>query len=359
MLNTQQEAAIRSNASRVIINAGPGTGKTHTIIAAAEENRFGSTILITFTNRAAKEMQERISYKPEHLGTIHSFAYRELMRLAKKLHFRVRILKETSIRKIIKLIFEENDFGVYVSSVLQNEAYLYLMNESTDFDPRKLKMFIEIKKLYNKYKEQNQLFDITDTPKYLLQKLRHYQINLGYNLILVDEAQDLDETQYELIQLLGNRVVAIGDPRQSIYMFRGATPAIFQRFIQDGYELHNLTQNYRSKQEIIDFVGLDLECLRGSGGSIINSTAIFFYAPQILCRTNREVEQLQMYYPHVMTIHAAKGLEFNNVCVVDFNAETEEEQNIRFVALTRAKDRLGVLKFQEVISYLIDNYQDL
>ena len=142
MLNHQQKTAIESQANRIIIDASAGTGKTSTIIAAAEQHRFGSTILITFTNKAAEEMQSRISYKPAHIGTIHSLAYKELMKLAKKLDFRVRILKEASVRKIIKLIFDENDLGIYVSNVVLGEAFQYIASESGGFDSRKTKNFL-------------------------------------------------------------------------------------------------------------------------------------------------------------------------------------------------------------------------
>ena len=87
---------------------------------------------------------------------------------------------------------------------------------------------------------------------------------------------------------------------------------------------------------------------------VMNDLTIFKYGPQILCRTNREADEIRRYYPSVMTVHAAKGLEFNNVCVIDFPVETEEEQNIMFVALTRARDRVAVLKYQNVIRFLFD-----
>jgi superfamily I DNA/RNA helicase len=142
-------------------------------------------------------------------------------------------------------------------------------------------------------------------------------------------------------------------------MFRGATPEIFERFITDGYEYHTLDINYRSKQEIIDNAGVELKCDRGVGGEIIKNTNILRYGPQILCRTNKEVEQIKKLYPSVMTVHGAKGLEFNNVCVINFTIESEEDANIMFVALTRAKDRIAILKFAEVLNYFVENSQDL
>ena len=58
-----------------------------------------------------------------------------------------------------------------------------------------------------------------------------------------------------------------------------------------------------------------------------------------------KVDQIKRYYPNAMTVHAAKGLEFDNVCVVDFNADDEESANVMFVALTRAKIELELLNF--------------
>lgn len=359
MLNQKQLEAVTSESNRIVINASAGTGKTHTIIAAAKEHKFGSTVLITFTNRAADEMAARLDYKPCFVGTIHKFARLELLKLAQKYNFRVRLLKEASIRKIIKLIFDENDFGIYVSNVLLGEAFQAIVSDEVEFDSRKMKVFTKVKELYNKYKEQNQLYDLTDTPKYLLKKLQDYNITLDYDLVLVDEAQDLDETQYNLVQLLGRRIIAIGDPKQSIYIFRGATHEIFERFVSDGYRSYTLDINYRSKQEIIDNAGVELKCERGYGGQVLKDTSILRYGPQILCRTNHEVDQIKKLYPSVMTVHAAKGLEFNNVCVVDFNIDDIEDENIMFVALTRAKDRVGILKFSEVLNYLIDYDRDL
>ena len=351
LLNQEQKKVLKSTSNRIIVNASAGTGKTLTLIGLANENAFVKTALITFTNKAADEMKARLTHRPFYVGTIHGFAMKELYNLAAKLGFRVRILKEPSIRKIIAKIYEENDFGVYVSNHLLSETYAFIADPSLEFDRRKMKLFNEVRKLYYKYKEQNQLYDPTDTPAYLLKKLRDYNLTLDYELVLVDEAQDLDPIQYELVQLLGRRIVAIGDPKQSIYMFRGATPDIFARFAADGYEEHTLKLNYRSKQEIIDNAGIELECIKGYGGSVLGKE-IFNFGPMVLCRTNEEVDRVKRFYPSTMTVHAAKGLEFNNVCVVDFAVETEEDKNIMFVALTRAKDRIAVLKINEVLNTL-------
>lgn len=355
MLDNSQTKIIQSQKSHIIVNAGPGTGKTNTLIAMAQAQTNQNIALITFTNRAADEMRERLTFSPHHIGTIHSFAKKELYKLAREKRFRVRIMKESTVRKIIQKIFEENDFGVFASSHVLNEAFLAISGQEFNFTTVKRKLFTRVEEEYKKYKRQNRLYDYTDTPEYLLQKLIDYDMRLNYDWILVDEAQDLDSIQYDLIQRVSNNVFAIGDPKQSIYLFRGATPEIFNRFVADGYELFTLENNYRSKKELLDYANVDLHAVRGSGGQILTTGEIFRYGPMVLCRTNKEVERILPYYPNVMTIHAAKGAEFNNVCVVDFDVLTEEDTNIMFVALTRAKDRIAKIKLHEVLNWLWNN----
>jgi hypothetical protein len=120
--------------------------------------------------------------------------------------------------------------------------------------------------------------------------------------------------------------------------------------------------NYMGKLDYIERSHIKAE--RGFGGSVIciNPPAMInyitnaeYYEPvdaireelqlpyQFLCRTNKEVKQLQeLGYSFVSTVHQAKGLEFDNVMVVDFELSSEEEINIAYVAATRARNRLMV-----------------
>ena len=76
---------------------------------------------------------------------------------------------------------------------------------------------------------------------------------------------------------------------------------------------------------------------------------------QILCRTNRQVKKIQSFgIDNVSTIHQAKGLEFDNVILTDFPIDCDEELNVAYVAMTRAKNTLCTIRF-EVLCYIICN----
>ena len=78
----------------------------------------------------------------------------------------------------------------------------------------------------------------------------------------------------------------------------------------------------------------------------------------ILCRTNKQVKEVKSWgYNNVSTIHQAKGLEYNNVVVIDFEIDTIEELNIAYVALTRARDNLLVIDWNNLYYYWQGGYR--
>lgn len=82
------------------------------------------------------------------------------------------------------------------------------------------------------------------------------------------------------------------------------------------------------------------------------------YYPMILCRTNKQVKEIRSWgYNNVSTIHQAKGLEYDNVVVVDFEIDTIEELNIAYVALTRARDNLLVIDWNNLYYYWQGGYR--
>lgn len=357
--NAEQQSIIESEETNIIINAGPGTGKTHTLIGAVnyymQNNPDAKVAMITFTNNAADEMRKRLSVKPQFVGTIHSFAYYELMYLAEKENFRVRILQESQIAQIVKhLVREATSKRRYNEAFLEKNCYLYILNPN-EFSKQNdvLSIYRDVERLYEEYKRKSDLYDFRDTPRYLLNKLKYYNQLLPYDKIYVDEVQDIDEEQFELILHCKGEKFAIGDPKQSIYMFRGASKEVFDKFEINGFSLYNLKYNYRSKQEIIDFARTGLIAERGRGGKVLYDESIFRYNPMILCRTNKEVEEIQKYYPYACTIHASKGLQFHSVLVPKFAfINGEEDENVWFVACTRAEDNLGVMSFDDIMKYL-------
>ena len=369
--NTEQLTVIKSQEPYILVNSGPGTGKTTVLVGAATEymnnNPDKKVTMITFTNKAADEMAHRIGILPQvdFVGTIHGFAKRYLYELAAKAGFRVRILQDEQVKQIIYQVVCSID---YINKKDRNkfasEGFYFIMNKSTFFKEfkgyRVDRTLFEIDQLYQEYKIENGLYDRLDTPRYLLDKLIQYEEVLHCDKIFVDEAQDLDPTQYTLLQYFTGDKFAIGDPRQAIYQFRGASEHIFNQFVTDGYKQYTLNQNYRSYQEILDYSDTGLIATRGRGGKIYCDGTIFNHRPMILCRTNKEVNTIRnkLYYPYVSTIHGAKGLEYDYVVVVDFEMKEPEDENVMFVGLTRAKNGLAILDFEDVYKNLMNRKMD-
>jgi superfamily I DNA/RNA helicase len=240
------------------------------------------------------------------------------------------------------------------------------------------------------------LYDFTDLPQYLLNMLNEYEEEIyDIDAFFVDECQDIDETQFKIFdKVMARKKFYIGDDRQAIYAFNGALEDAFERYSADGYKFFELDVNYRSKQSIMDVAdsfrefcdggyitdvqtikGSNITCDRGKGGCVYfidkkgecttTSNAptedpkqvieLLLSKPDtmILCRSNKQVRKLQaLGITNCSTVHQAKGLEYQNVILTDILAETNEELNIAYVGMTRAKDELCVINFEYLIGLL-------
>ena len=368
--NESQFKAINSQESKILITAGAGTGKTSTLIGAVnkyiEDNPMSNRIiLLTFTNQAANEMRERLNKEINFIGTIHSFAIRELGSLAYKYNFRLRFLTPEIIKNLLLEFFNYFDMGD--RKYLINSCYNYIMNKGQFLKNKKNKVYPiykKVEKLYQDYKEDKDMFDFTDAPQYLLKKLKDYDETLNYDAVFIDEGQDLSPDQFELLvkeYTIANKKFIIGDEKQSIYQFSGASSNLFNSIKKEGFVHYSLELNYRSNQEILDFANAELIAAKGKGGKIFNNPQeLLTFKPRILCRTNAEVNEIEKYYSNVSTIHAVKGLEYEYVLVIDFPIKDEEDENIMYVALTRAKKGVGLFDYDNVIKcFKISQYKNL
>lgn len=402
MYNNEQLSAINAAENKIVVIAPPGSGKTHTMVGAIEHfiktTSPTKVVAITFTKKAAEELKSRLFAIDNvlHVATIHSWSLAKLNELSVKHKFRVKLLEELQIMEILKPFMDE--YNIAVRS--RYSCYYHVMgNINPDLDIRIKAKFDAIREKYIKYKRDRHLYDFTDLPLYLKVKLEDYNEFIEADGLFVDEFQDVDPDQLEVF----NRVVAakkfyIGDPDQSIYLFRGATQEIFSK-IKD-FTVYKLSINYRSYQPIVDFassfklgakddtsitdavytpLGI-IRTIRGENpnkdftvmisyrskmrnpidGTLISAKSFLqdqlekvHY--QVLCRTNREAKELiEFGLTNAMTIHQAKGLEFKNVLVVDFMVQSEEDINIAYVALTRAEDKLVVANYDNLIYALED-----
>ena len=396
--NEKQLAAINSEEAQVVVIASPGSGKTHTMIAAIknyiDKNPDKNTVAITFTKKATEDIQSKIFISNNKLSvaTIHSWSLSELNRLSLKYKFRVKILAEDKIRSILKPLMEEYK----VHEKLQDSCYMYMMGTiNPDLHQNVRAKFDAIFTKYTNYKRTRYLYDFTDLPLYLKDLLEEYDEYINIGGLFVDEFQDVDPTQLEVFdRVVAEKKFFIGDPDQAVYIFRGATKEIFNKLVD--FKVYKLDINYRSYQPILDFASSfktqvkdkwwinkttyaymrEMQAIRGDGkgecqlfldrrgrffdmiinGPTLSPKEVFKEqlennSYQVLCRTNIEAKTLQkLGLKNATTIHQAKGIEFKNVLLIDFELQNEEDKNVAYVGLTRAKDKLIVCHYETLLN---------
>ncbi|MBN1264357.1 MAG: UvrD-helicase domain-containing protein [Anaerolineales bacterium] len=286
-LNSQQQQAVSADPGAVLVLAGPGSGKTrvltyrigHLIVDRGLDP--GSILALTFTNKAAREMRNRVSsLLKEHsipsgdryvtLGTFHSVAARILRREAEALpvtrDFAIfdQSDQQSLVRQIMK-VFKIDTKQYHPVSI--HNAISSAKNEMVSADAYQAHSYFEevVRRVYPEYERLlrvNNALDFDDLLVMLASLLRreplvtaHYRRN--YQHILVDEFQDTNMVQYQLLRLLAGEspdLFVVGDPDQSIYRWRGADHRNVERFRKDypDAKTYLLEQNYRSTQIILD-----------------------------------------------------------------------------------------------------------
>ena len=276
-LNPQQQKAVCHWKTPLLVVAGPGTGKTLTLTRRIAHlichgiARPEQVLAITFTNKAAEEMQERLALLLGRdtrvtVQTFHSLGY-EILREQRRLSGEsreMRILDETQVEDLLKEVCtgsagnmprrERMGLLEEISRVKQN---LQAPEAFETSDPG----FASTYRRYDEALERAGGVDLDDLivlPVRLLENnpevLSHYRER--FRFLSVDEYQDINHAQYRLVQLLspqGENLCVIGDPDQAIYGFRGADSRYFLRFKNDypGAEIVCLEQNFRSSETIL------------------------------------------------------------------------------------------------------------
>ena len=282
-LNPAQREAVEHVEGPLLVLAGAGSGKTRvlTMRIAALIDRHGvppdRIFAVTFTNKAAGEMKQRIGQLLERdpsglwIGTFHSLAARLLRREAELLGFsrRFTIYDEDDRLSLIRRLMEQQGHSTKlfapravqsVISAAKNRMVPPSELATGGFD-RLAQVAAEVYSALGPALKGANAMDFDDLLLHPLtlfrehpDRLRAYQSR--FNFILVDEFQDTNRAQYELIRLLGahGNVCAVGDDDQSIYGWRGADVRNMQDFLKDfpGAKLIRLEENYRSTQVVLD-----------------------------------------------------------------------------------------------------------
>ncbi|MGB7245255.1 MAG: UvrD-helicase domain-containing protein [Methylovirgula sp.] len=285
-LNSQQRAAIEALDGPVLVLSGAGTGKTRVLttriahILATGRAFPGQILAVTFTNKAAREMKERVGLLtgivPEGmpwLGTFHAISTKILRRHAElvglKSSFTI-IDTDDQIRLLKQVLQAENiDDKRWPARALAYHIDLW-KNRGLDRDhvpAGEAAAFGEGKgaKLYKLYQERLKVLNAADFGDLLLETLRLLRENPDilklyqdrFRYMLVDEYQDTNTVQYLWLKLLaqrGGNICCVGDDDQSIYGWRGADIDNILRFETDfpGAQVIRLEHNYRSTGHILD-----------------------------------------------------------------------------------------------------------
>lgn len=284
-LNDRQKEAVEYTDGPLLILAGAGSGKTRVLtykMAYLLEQGLvkpWEILAITFTNKAAKEMKERVLRLVENdansiwLGTFHSICVRilkreiELLGYTQDFNIFDEIDKEKVIRDIIKkLNLDDKKYPISLISYEISRAkdsmktsLDYLRDNSGDFRKEQI---AEIYRIYQETLKNNNAIDFDDiimlTVKIFLEnpdRLSYYQEKFKY--ILVDEYQDTNKIQFLLISLIAaahGKICVVGDESQSIYGWRGADISNILNFEKEfhGAKIIKLEENYRSTQTILN-----------------------------------------------------------------------------------------------------------
>ena len=254
-LNFRQREAVTSTAAVTAVSAGPGTGKTKTLVARIawliEEQgvRPGEITAVTFTNQAAAEMRARLEARlggkravaPMTIGTFHAICL--------KLLGEVQLIGQGEALTIAEELLRAHGRKGSAKALLQ--AVSRVKNGATPEDAG-----LE-PDLYEAYQTRLNAMGVLDMDDLLAEGLKLDTTGQRrFTHLLVDEFQDINEVQYQLVRAWsgGGSLFVIGDPDQSIYGFRGASGQCFQRLQEDVPEMAEirLADNYRCTPAIIE-----------------------------------------------------------------------------------------------------------
>jgi DNA helicase-2/ATP-dependent DNA helicase PcrA len=283
--NLQQQGACRPARGIHIVIAGPGTGKTRTMIERINNTvkeyavRPENLLILTFSRKAAEEIRERLTassgkdYDTAFAGTFHSFCLR-ILKENSGLY-----LSNTGMRSFPDIIDSELEESIRQQLFMQEpgrfmgipyDAIIKIMNRRSPFPARtavrlsRSGLFTEIEKFreqYRQYKLRHALIDYDDMMLHASELLAgntevRKKLHAKYRFIFIDEFQDTSREDFNLLTNIAGKdanIFMVGDDYQAIYRFRGARVEYLvnsDKFFP-GANIHKLTINYRSHSEIV------------------------------------------------------------------------------------------------------------
>lgn len=273
ILNDRQQEAVTAISRAIAVIAGPGTGKTRTLVSRAvyllneRKVKASEMTAVTFTKKAAQEMRVRLegaaggkrAVNRMNIGTFHSICYQLLQKqginfsLADEMEL-FEVAQEVILQSGLKLKPEQFLRLVSLKKTGLAEKAFASLKET------EIQKFEAAYETYEKHLTGEKVMDYDDLLKETIRLLKEEKKSEirkhNFSYLLVDEFQDISPVQYELIRAWnqgGKELFVIGDPDQAIYSFRGADARCFEQLGADYPKLHTirLKENYRSGDLII------------------------------------------------------------------------------------------------------------
>lgn len=381
-LNEYQKAAVLDESPVCLVRANVGSGKTTVLIEKIRyfHEKKGVPLermtILTFTNKAADEIGQRLQESGNNIGTFHSVAFHLLQEelpleeLGYAKEFEV-CLPEEELQLAEQLIAEQKLKIKYKNRLQKRLEEFYAKGKTKDYKDD----FLKLAELLTKEKKRQNKMSYEDLLKNTVLLLKRHPEFKRPAWIIIDEIQDCDERQLEMIQELKGpetRIFAVGDPNQVIYSWRGSVFNIFYRLkaLYQSKEL-SLPVNYRSSGTILKAAarfqetGMALEGTREQGEKItirnhydpfqealyladkikgMHAKGVPYEEIAIFYRLQSQSETLKKVFEeekvscwvsqkedgqenteklenavNLMTLHASKGLEFSHVFIIGVN----------------------------------------
>ena len=377
-LNKEQKEAVLNTEGPNLIVAGAGSGKTRVLTTRLihiinEKKAWANQILcVTFTNKAAKEMQNRVmsyikgsSNAVPWLGTFHSISVKFLRRHAEALEYKSNftILDTDDQKKLIRNIVKGEELD---AKKFSPQLIMYHIDQwkNKGFLPKDVKIeksgsiiksILKVYEIYQKKTKDLNAFDFGDLILFCVKLFEEhrdikeiYQNNFRY--ILVDEFQDTNFIQNKWLNLLVNEkqnICCVGDDDQSIYSWRGAEIKNFLTFdqIYKNCKVFKLEQNYRSTKNILEAASTLISNNSNRVGKKLWSSANQGELVKLNCyRTGKEEAQ---GISDIIEHNLKKKYSLNNVSILVRAIYQTREFEERFLQIGVGYRVLGGIKFYE------------
>lgn len=352
-LNEQQYAAVVSPPGQSLVIAGAGSGKTRTLtyrVAWLLDNGVQpeSILLLTFTNKAAREMLERVqalvSLDASRIwgGTFHSIGNRLLRYNAERLGYRkaFSIMDREDQKDLLETVIGSSgiDTTTYRFPKAEVLGDIFSLADNTLCDLQEIidtrypyfdrvaEAIIKVRKLYQDKKRETNCFDFDDLLTQTVSLLEENEDLLGryrrqFEFILVDEYQDTNSLQCRLVELLtgpqGNLMV-VGDDAQSIYSWRGADVSNILHFAEHwpNARTHKIEVNYRSVPEVLNLANAAIAMNhRQIPKNLQPARASNSKLPALVALDNSSA-QAAFIAQRILELQDEDGLDFNDIAIL-------------------------------------------